>query len=216
MRTILKSRFRPNFTEKIYSKAIANESPFLKFPLEGLEISAPSLSPVFSQGVDGEFIAEIEVHGGGSHFYGGGETSLGLCLNNKTFHTWCTDAYAYDSKSSNLYQAHPYVMGVNKDGSSFGVIADTHYPLEFQMSDSKITIRNVGQFATTSDGLEDTTPPVKEPFSVVIFEEKTPQELIKKLAFLTGKIAMPPKWSLGYHQCRWSYYPDVQALEIAD
>jgi len=107
-------------------------------------------------------------------------------------------------------------MGVNKDGSSFGVIADTHYPLEFQMSDSKITIRNVGQFATTSDGLEDTTPPVKEPFSVVIFEEKTPQELIKKLAFLTGKIAMPPKWSLGYHQCRWSYYPDVQALEIAE
>jgi len=214
MRTILKSRFRPSYCDKVYAKAIANESPFLKFPLEGFDISMPSLSPKFSQGIEGEYIAEIEVQEG-SHFYGGGETSLGLCLNNKTFYTWCQDAYGYDSKSNNLYQAHPYVMGVNKDGTSFGVIADTHYPLEFRMSDSKITIRNGPQFATTAFAHEDSTF-VKEPFSVVIFEEKSPQELIKKLAYLTGKIPMPPKWSLGYHQCRWSYYPDVQALEICE
>ncbi|KAF3683179.1 putative transcription factor MYB39-like [Capsicum annuum] len=26
---------------------------------------------------------------------------------------------------------------------------------------------------------------------------------------------MPPKWSLGYHQCRWSYVPDARVREIA-
>lgn len=25
---------------------------------------------------------------------------------------------------------------------------------------------------------------------------------------------MPPKWSLGYHQCRWSYLSDQRVLEV--
>ncbi|KAF9597925.1 hypothetical protein IFM89_022627 [Coptis chinensis] len=30
-----------------------------------------------------------------------------------------------------------------------------------------------------------------------------------------GTVFMPPKWSLGYHQCRWSYDSDLRVLEIA-
>jgi alpha-glucosidase len=32
---------------------------------------------------------------------------------------------------------------------------------------------------------------------------------------LTGRVPLPPRWSLGYHQCRWSYYPESRVRFIA-
>ncbi|KNC82875.1 hypothetical protein SARC_04854 [Sphaeroforma arctica JP610] len=42
----------------------------------------------------------------------------------------------------------------------------------------------------------------------------SPAEVSKKYISLTGPTAMPPKWSLGYHQCRWNYnnMEDVSAV----
>jgi alpha-glucosidase (family GH31 glycosyl hydrolase) len=31
---------------------------------------------------------------------------------------------------------------------------------------------------------------------------------------LTGKPELPPLWALGYHQCKWSYYPESNVKEI--
>jgi len=39
---------------------------------------------------------------------------------------------------------------------------------------------------------------------------------MKGLAELTGTMPLPPKWALGFHQCRFSYYPDSRVKEIAD
>jgi hypothetical protein len=30
-----------------------------------------------------------------------------------------------------------------------------------------------------------------------------------------GTIQMPPKWALGYHQCRWSYEPAARVAEVS-
>jgi alpha-glucosidase len=35
------------------------------------------------------------------------------------------------------------------------------------------------------------------------------------LAELTGTMPLPPRWTLGYHQCRFSYNPDSRVREIA-
>jgi len=32
---------------------------------------------------------------------------------------------------------------------------------------------------------------------------------------LTGRMPLPPLWSLGFQQCRYSYYPDTEVLRIA-
>lgn len=29
-----------------------------------------------------------------------------------------------------------------------------------------------------------------------------------------GTVFMPPKWSLGYHQCRWSYDSEAKVREV--
>ncbi|MBP8067690.1 MAG: glycosyl hydrolase, partial [Pedobacter sp.] len=40
-------------------------------------------------------------------------------------------------------------------------------------------------------------------------------DVVKRYQTLTGTHQLPPKWALGYHQCRWSYYPETKVREIA-
>ncbi len=40
-------------------------------------------------------------------------------------------------------------------------------------------------------------------------------EIIKQYTHLTGRMEMPPLWSIGYQQCRYSYYPDKEVLTLA-
>jgi alpha-glucosidase len=140
----------------------------------------------------------------GSHCYGGGEQARNLCLNNTQWITWNTDAFAYSQKTASLYQSHPFILVVRKNGSSFGVIANSTYPLFFEVTNTHIKVVSHVQHSSS---------PI--PFSVLIFEAPTPQDITCNLAKLTGKIDLPPLWAIGYHQCRWSYYPDTRALEVA-
>ena len=53
------------------------------------------------------------------------------------------------------------------------------------------------------------------PFPVVVIERATPDSVVMALADLTGHMPLPPKWALGYQQCRYSYTPDREVLRIA-
>jgi len=41
------------------------------------------------------------------------------------------------------------------------------------------------------------------------------KQVIESYSELTGRMPMPPKWSLGYQQCRWSYFPEYEVRDIA-
>jgi alpha-glucosidase len=47
------------------------------------------------------------------------------------------------------------------------------------------------------------------------FHQNTVKELITSYTKLTGRMTMPPLWSLGFQQCRYSYYPDKEVLNVA-
>jgi len=171
-----------------------------EMPQEREELGSPPpgqqvARPAFSQS-EGRQIARIEIEPGTS-LYGTGETPGQLMRNGRQTLVWNFDAYGYDNDQPNLYQAHPWVLAVRKDGSSFGVLADTTYEVEIDLT-SGIEFR--------ADGPE---------FPVITIEANHPADVVKKLADLTGKIPLPPKWALGYHQCRYSYYPDSRVREIA-
>jgi alpha-glucosidase len=40
-------------------------------------------------------------------------------------------------------------------------------------------------------------------------------EILNQYARLTGFMPLPPRWSIGYQQCRYSYYPDHEVMNIA-
>jgi alpha-glucosidase len=155
------------------------------------------LRPVFYS-KEGKTYATIPV-GKGTSLYGTGETKGTLIRNGQNIVLWNTDNYKYSlADGKRLYQSHPWVLGVNADGTSFGVIADNTWKQQIELSDS---IRFI------SDG---------PAFRVIIIKRNSPQEVVQELAELTGKMEMPPLWSLGYQQCRFSYIPEARIKSVAD
>lgn len=132
-------------------------------------------------------------------FYGTGETTGPLAKNNSHHMFWNYDNPEYKADHNRrLYQTHPWVMGVRKDGTAYGILADNTWKQELTIGDGILF---------SSDG---------PAYRVFVIERETPQEVVKTLADLTGKMELPPLWSLGYQQCRWSYYPDSRVKQIAD
>jgi alpha-glucosidase len=43
-----------------------------------------------------------------------------------------------------------------------------------------------------------------------------PKKVIERYTALTGRMPLPPLWSLGFNQCRYSYYPESKVRWIAD
>lgn len=41
------------------------------------------------------------------------------------------------------------------------------------------------------------------------------KQVLSQYTSLTGGMAMPPMWALGYQQCRWSYYPEYEIRDVA-
>ncbi|MFT3752851.1 MAG: glycoside hydrolase family 31 protein [Paludibacter sp.] len=156
------------------------------------------IRPVFSK-INGKSAVTITFNES-VDLYGNGEVTGTLKRNNTKVTLWNTDNYTYSAKDNGnrLYQSHPWVLGVRKDGSSFGIIADNSWKQYFDLS-NPITI--------TSEG---------PGFRVIIIEKENPMEVIKTLSDLTGKMNLPPLWALGYQQCRFSYYPASRVKEIAD
>ena len=156
-----------------------------------------TLRPSFGQ-KDGKCCATIPV-GSDVDLYGTGEVTGPLRRNGRKISLWNVDTPAYSvDGGTHLYQSHPWVMGVRPDGTAFGLIADNTW---------KMTIETDSDVRFESEG---------PAFRVIAIEADTPQLLLQQLADLTGHMEMPPLWSLGYQQCRFSYNPDSRVKEIAD
>ncbi|CAJ1930908.1 unnamed protein product [Sphenostylis stenocarpa] len=135
----------------------------------------------------------------GSSLYGTGEASGDLERTGKRVFTWNTDAWGYGPETTSLYQSHPWVLAVLPNGEALGILADTTRRCEIDLR-KESTI----QFIAPSS------------YPVITFGPfASPTEVLISLSKAIGTVFMPPKWSLGYHQCRWSYLSDQRVLEVA-
>lgn len=112
---------------------------------------------------------------------------------------WNTDAWRYSEETPALYQTHPWIMAVLPSGQTIGILADC--------------IRR-GQAIAAVDGVEFAFE--GGPFDVYTFECDEPLACSRVLAELTGTMPLPPRWALGYHQCRWGYETEDEVLRIAE
>ncbi|CAM6030795.1 unnamed protein product [Sphagnum balticum] len=185
----------PKLREVTFSCGTANSHSnyFLTTKLED-----PSFVPQFLS-ENGQQIVLLKLPSGTS-FYGTGEVGGSLERTGKRIFTWNTDAWGYNQNTTSLYQAHPWVFAVLPNGEAFGVLADTSCRCEVDLRvDSTIKIVASPSFPVITFG----------PFP-------SPEALLTALGHAIGTIQMPPKWALGYHQCRWSYEPAARVAEIAE
>jgi len=183
-------------------RSFALDRPWLPLgPVPPAWTSAPQF-----RHLDGRWVASWRI-GPGTSLYGTGEVAGPLLRNGFVTEAWAKQPFRieedgtpvpnYDERSKGLYQAHPWVLALRADGTAFGILADTTYRLE-------IDLRQGIRLSSEA------------PFPVIVIEGEGPQTVLRRLAELTGRIELPPRWTLGYHQCRFSYYPDARVREIAD
>lgn len=134
-------------------------------------------------------------------FYGLGDKSGALNLHGQIFENWCTDSFGYSPTTDPLYRAVPFFYGLT-NGAAYGIFLDNTYKTHFDFNSKK-----TDTVSFWADGGE---------MNYYFIAADALVGVARTFAQLTGTHELPPMWALGYHQCRWSYYPESHVREICN
>ncbi|MBN1312232.1 MAG: glycoside hydrolase family 31 protein [Anaerolineae bacterium] len=132
-------------------------------------------------------------------FYGLGEKAGALNHAGQRFELWNTDQVGYHRGVDPLYMSVPFLMALS-GGWAVGLFFDNTYRAALDVGAS-----TPGTVEYRAAGGE---------FRLYIMAG-TPQSVLQRYTEITGRTKVPPLWSLGFHQSRWSYYPEQRVMEIA-
>lgn len=133
-------------------------------------------------------------------FIGLGEKTGGLDRRGSAYVNWNTDNFAYPTDGDPLYLSTPFYMGVN-EGKTYGIFFDNSHKTIFSFGCSNDRF----SYFQAEDG----------EMNYYIFTGTTIASIIDRYTWLTGRMELPPLWSLGFQQCRYSYYPYPEVLNAA-
>ncbi len=153
-----------------------------------------------SYGWDGNEMRTWKELAPGEKFFGLGLKSGGVDKRGREWQMWNSDIPAYTDNTDPLYQSVPFYIGL-RDGNAYGVYFNNSYRSKFNFG--------AGQQRYASFSAEDGA------LDYFVIGGPTIADVIQRFTQLTGRISLPPLWSLGYQQSRWSYYPDDEVKRIA-
>jgi len=133
-------------------------------------------------------------------FFGLGDKASNLNLRGYRLTNWNSDTYSFSFNQDPLYKSIPFYMGLH-NGESYGIFFDNTFRTYFDFANEKSD-----QTSFWSEGGELQYYYIHGPSMV---------DVIKRYHGLTGTHYLPPTWALGYHQCRWSYYPESKVKDLA-
>ena len=134
-------------------------------------------------------------------FIGLGEKTGGLNRRGTAYTNWNTDAVDYNPHSDPLYKTFPFFIGLH-DELTYGLFFDNTHKSYFDFGAT--TDEQMSWFG--ADGGD---------MNYYFFGAQGVAKIIEDYTWLTGRMEMPPLWSLGYQQCRWSYMSAKEVLDIA-
>lgn len=137
----------------------------------------------------------------GERFIGLGEKTGPLDKQGKGYENWNTDAFGYGVDTDPIYSSIPFYIGIHHN-LQYGIFFDNSFKSHFNFGASN------NRFSSFSaDGGE---------MNYYFIYGETITDVIFQYTKLTGRIELPPIWSLGYQQCRYSYSSEEEVLRIAD
>jgi alpha-glucosidase len=140
------------------------------------------------------------------HVYGLGEKNgrldkRGWRLGGYSYAMWNTDTYAYDVDTDPIYASVPFFM-VLRNGHAHGIFFDNTYRSSFDLGRESQQLLSFG-----AEGGE---------LDYYFIDGPSPKQVVERYTQLTGRMPLPPRWALAYHQCRYSYYPESKVRAIAE
>jgi alpha-glucosidase len=135
-------------------------------------------------------------------FIGLGEKTGNLDRRGSSYVNWNTDAALHGVNTDPLYKTFPFFVGLH-GGLTYGLFFDNTHKSYFD-------------FGATTDDTMSWFGADGGDMNYYFFGAQSVALIIEDYTWLTGHMEMPPLWSLGYQQCRWSYESAVEVLDIAE
>ncbi len=132
-------------------------------------------------------------------YYGLGDKPMHFNLKGKRVQNWVTDEYAFGKDKDPLYKAIPFYIGLHNN-LSYGIFFDNTFKTFFDFGNER---RGVTSFWAQGGEM-----------NYYFFYGPQMEDVVKNYTDLTGKPELPPLWALGYHQSKWSYYPESNVREV--
>ncbi len=136
----------------------------------------------------------------GERFVGLGEKTGPLDRKGNGYTNWNTDAFGYSSGQDPIYSTIPFYIGIHNN-LNYGIFFDNSFQSDFNFGASN---NRFSSFSARGGEMD-----------YYFIYNKNIADIITSYTSLTGRITMPPLWSLGYQQNRYSYYPETEVLRIA-
>ncbi|MFD1468907.1 glycoside hydrolase family 31 protein [Hymenobacter caeli] len=136
----------------------------------------------------------------GVHYYGLGDKPANMNLRGHRFTNWGSDTYGYTKGSDPLYKNIPFYHVLHQR-IAHGIFFDNTFRSYFDFAAERADVTSFW-----ANGGE---------LNYYFIYGPTLLEVTQEYTLLTCPPELPPLWTLGYHQCKWSYYPEANVKEIA-
>jgi alpha-glucosidase len=133
------------------------------------------------------------------NYYGLGDKAGPMNRRNRAFTNWNTDEFGWQESTDPLYKTIPFFIGL-RNGTAYGLFFDNTYRSVFDFGKESPDFFSFG-----AEGGE---------LNYYFIAGPEPKKIIEEYSAMTGRSPLPPLWSLGYQQCRYSYYPESRGREI--
>ncbi|GEP22955.1 glycoside hydrolase family 31 protein [Lentilactobacillus diolivorans] len=159
-----------------------------------------------SQSVNGDdngYYEVVKSLAANEHLYGLGDKTGYLDKRGYEYDNWNTDNPAPQMENfTKLYKSIPVMYGL-KNGYPYGLFFDNPYRSHFDMGKEN---SNYYFYSAVAGNLD-----------YYILGGQTFKDVVTNYTYLTGRVPLPQKWTLGYQQSRWGYSISQQEVEtIAD
>jgi alpha-glucosidase len=134
-------------------------------------------------------------------FIGLGEKPGNLDRSGNGYTNWNTDAFGYSATQDPIYSSIPFYIGIHHQ-LNYGIFMDNTWQTDFNFGASNNRFSSFG-----ARGGE---------MNYYFIYHRRISDIITSYTALTGRMPLPPLWSLGYQQNRYSYYPEAEVLRIAE
>jgi alpha-glucosidase len=136
------------------------------------------------------------------HCYGLGERTFALDRRGRRYGMWHTDPQTYQLDQDPIHLCMPVLLGLHSQGrQGYGLFFDNTFRGHFDLGAADPDVA-----AFRAEGGELCYYFIYGPALTTVVERYTE---------LTGRTMLPPLWVLGYHQSRWSYYPEARVRKLA-
>jgi len=135
------------------------------------------------------------------HYFGLGDKTGAFDHREAAFRMWNTDAYGWQESTDPLYKSIPFYL-TYRAGVSLGVLIDNTWPSSFDFGK---TVGDTVQYRAEGG-----------PANIYILYGPSAKEVLKTYAWLTGPTPLPPLWTLGFQQSRYSYMTQARVLQVAE